>query len=183
MYACVHTCVPNIYSHVTVHIFNMSLNKYGCTIANMSHTASMLYGHIEPTLLHKCALTQATAIFTSHVIAMYVPVKFHLYAKYTNLIMCTWHSCVSINKSYECTAINNVTRSTGIHFTLLAYAPKQCLPHCIHMPHCTTTVVYIIYRFHIQVKIPNCKFSYICANNKYAPLMSYIYHMPIIFIV
>ena len=31
-----------------------------------------------------------------------------------------------------------------IHFTLLAYAPKQvCLPHCICMSHCIASVVYI----------------------------------------
>ena len=49
MHAFVHECVPNLYSHVTVDIFHMSLNKYGCHIPNIRHTAIMLYGHIYPT--------------------------------------------------------------------------------------------------------------------------------------
>ena len=43
MHACMHVCVPNLYSHVMVHIFDMSLNKYGCNIANMTQTAIMSY--------------------------------------------------------------------------------------------------------------------------------------------
>ena len=33
----------------TTHVFDMSLNKYACHIANISHTAIMLNGHINPT--------------------------------------------------------------------------------------------------------------------------------------
>ena len=45
--------------------------------------------------------------------------------------------------SYELTAINNVTNSTGMH-TLLAYAPEQmCLQHCTYISHCTLTLVYL----------------------------------------
>ena len=42
------------YSSITVHIFDMSLNKYGCPIVNMSHTAIMLNGHKDATFLHTC---------------------------------------------------------------------------------------------------------------------------------
>ena len=45
MYVNVHACVPSLYTHVTVHIFVMSRNKYDYHIANMSHTAIMLNGH------------------------------------------------------------------------------------------------------------------------------------------
>ena len=60
--------------HVTrnnIHIFDISLNKYGCPTANIAQTAKMLYGHIDPTLLHVFAKIQTTAKTSSHVIAKY----------------------------------------------------------------------------------------------------------------
>ena len=59
LYHCTHT------SYVT--------EKKCCHIPNLSHMAIMLYGYNDPTLLHMCAQTQATVIYTSHVIAKYVP--------------------------------------------------------------------------------------------------------------
>ena len=51
---------------------------------------------------------------------------------------------ISTYTSSELTTINNVTRSIGIHSTLLAYAPEQrYLPHCTYVSHCTSTVVCI----------------------------------------
>ena len=73
MYAYVHACVPNLYSNFTVHIFDMSLNKYGCHITNMSHIIIMLNGHTDISILHMYAKTQVTATPTSHVIVMSVP--------------------------------------------------------------------------------------------------------------
>ena len=72
-----------------VYIFEMSLNKYGHHIANMSHTAIMLHEHIDPTFMYMYAKTQAYAIPTSQAIAMYVPatnmpLKCHIYATYAN---------------------------------------------------------------------------------------------------
>ena len=43
------------------------------TFANMSHTVTLVFGHIDPTLLHKYVKTQPTAISTIHVIAIYGP--------------------------------------------------------------------------------------------------------------
>ena len=74
IYVCVHACVPNLYCYVTVQIVDMSLNKHGCCIGNISHTDILLHGHTDPTFLHKCIKTQASVISTSHVIAMHVPV-------------------------------------------------------------------------------------------------------------
>ena len=51
----------------------MSLHKYHCNITNVSHTAIILNGQIDPASLHMCAKTQASAMSTSHVIAIYVP--------------------------------------------------------------------------------------------------------------
>ena len=69
MYACMHTkCAPT-----SLYTYLMSLNKYDFHIANMNHTAIMLYGHIDPMFLHKPAKTQTPAISTSLVIAMYGP--------------------------------------------------------------------------------------------------------------
>ena len=53
-------------------------------------------------------------------------------------------NCVSIHISYEVTPINNMTRSTSIHFTLLAYVPEQtCLPYCTYKSPSMSTVVYM----------------------------------------
>ena len=50
LYVCMHTiCISILYSHVNIHMFGMSLNKYGCHIANMRHTAIMLCDHTDPT--------------------------------------------------------------------------------------------------------------------------------------
>ena len=51
---------------------HMSLNKYDYHIAYASHTTNILNRHKDPTLLYICALTQPSAIHTSHVIAKYV---------------------------------------------------------------------------------------------------------------
>ena len=66
-----------------------------------------------------------------------------------------------------------------IHFTLLAYAPKQiCLPHCTYMFHWTATVVYIDYRVvHKKCNFYLPCYCHICASNKHAPQMPYICHM------
>ena len=40
------------------HISYISLNKYGCHIANIAHTTHMLHGHIDPTFLHMYAKLQ-----------------------------------------------------------------------------------------------------------------------------
>ena len=51
---------------------------------------------------------------------------------------------VSIYASYELSAINNMTWSTGLNFTLPPCAPEHiCLQHLTYMSHCSFTVVYI----------------------------------------
>ena len=56
-----------------IYLFDMALSKYGCHLANMSHTPIMLYGHIDPTFFSHMCQTQPTAISTSYVIVIYVP--------------------------------------------------------------------------------------------------------------
>ena len=56
------------------------------TLQNGSHTNPILYGHTDPTLVHKCAKTQPIAISTSHVIAKDVPPKLNIYAMYLTSI-------------------------------------------------------------------------------------------------
>ena len=64
------------------------MKKYDCHITNMrhSHYAKWVYG---PNIFDTSTKTQPTAIFTMHVIAMYVPVpcmpiKCHIHAKFAN---------------------------------------------------------------------------------------------------
>ena len=69
MHVCVHACVPSLLLwHYT---YLMSLNKYGCYIANMSHIHNGTWAHRCNIFGHVCQKT--TAISTSHVIAMYRP--------------------------------------------------------------------------------------------------------------
>ena len=68
----------------------------------MSHTANMLNGHIDQTVVHMCAKTSPTAIATSQVLDMYViqtnnSLKYHrshmkisLHADMTQLCQCKW---------------------------------------------------------------------------------------------
>ena len=56
--------VYQISTPISVNIYDMSLNIYGCHIANIIHTAIMIYRHIDPTFLHICTRTQPTAAYT-----------------------------------------------------------------------------------------------------------------------
>ena len=55
------------------HVWHVSLNQYGYHITNMSYTAIMLNGHMDPTIVHRCAKTKQTLISNAHVVAIYVP--------------------------------------------------------------------------------------------------------------
>ena len=69
---CLHACIK-ISTPMSLYTYLMSLNKYDCHIANISHTAIMLHAHIDPTFLHMSAKMQETSISTLHVIDMHVP--------------------------------------------------------------------------------------------------------------
>ena len=66
VYACLHACVPIPYSHVTVQTFHMSLNK------NEPHSHYAEYT-CSPNIFTYICQTPPTAIYTSHIIVMYVP--------------------------------------------------------------------------------------------------------------
>ena len=108
MYVCLCACM-----------FTKSLSQ--CNFTHIWYVIEQIwlphckFGCIEPTFLHMCAKTQATAIPTSHVIAMYVvatnmPLTCHICKLHI-----TWHNYVIINALKELTWINSVTRSTCIH--------------------------------------------------------------------
>ena len=72
MHACVKSTPMSLYTYL------MSLNKYGCHIANMTHTAITVLGHMDPKFLHMYAKPHPTTISTSDVTAMYRPAKISL---------------------------------------------------------------------------------------------------------
>ena len=72
-------------SYATVHIFQISVNKYCGHIGNICHTAIMLSVHIHPIFFHICAKRQTTAITISHDIAMYL--------QCTNMPHLKYHIC------------------------------------------------------------------------------------------
>ena len=55
MYACMYACEPNLLS-CHPKIFDVT-EKCDCHIANMTHTAIMQKGHIDPTFLYMYAKT------------------------------------------------------------------------------------------------------------------------------
>ena len=96
MYICVHTCVPNLYLHVTIHISDMSLYIYASHIANMTHTAIILKGHLDPKLLHMCA--KSTTICNIY-------------------FRCHYHVCASNKCVFNATYIPNIQISSWAHVT------------------------------------------------------------------
>ena len=107
MYACVLSYVPSSYSHISVHIFNVTEqkrlphNKYELNV----HYAIEAY---RPKIFACVCQTQPTVVSTSHVTAMFrpainVPFKCHI----CQLLMCIYDNYVSLHISYELTAINN----------------------------------------------------------------------------
>ena len=144
-----HVCLCTHIWHT--HISHISLNKYGCHIANLSHTAIMLkWTYIHNSFAYMCYNTTICNIyFTCHYYVYdndkYATQMLHIWYIYKLVHMQIGENCLYICASYELTAINSMTRNTGIHtFVLLSYAPEQiCQPHYINMSHCTTTVVYI----------------------------------------
>ena len=132
----------------------MSLNKYGCHIANISHTVIIINEHIGPTLCIHVLNHNWLQLFS--LLCMCQRLIWTSNATYI-CNMCklvhvqTWENYINIYASYELTVTNSVTRSVGIHIsTLLIYAPKQIfLPHCIYMFHFPTV-------FHIQTPHHTC---------------------------
>ena len=62
MYVCMH--VYQVYSCVTIHIFDMSLNKYGSHITNMNQIPIMPNWYVYPTFLHKYSKSEPIVIST-----------------------------------------------------------------------------------------------------------------------
>ena len=114
-------------------------HKYGCHIENMSHTAIMLNGHVDPTYLPIATRIQSSATASSHIIAKYVPEQIcPLNVTYANYFMCTYKALSSVYILHM-NSIQSIMWPKAliyINFTLLAYAPKQiCMLHHICMSH------------------------------------------------
>ena len=68
----------------------------------MSQTTIMLHGQIKPVFLYTSAKAQPTAVYTSHLIVMYVPttntpLKCHIYAAYANYLMCRYKTTMLVD--------------------------------------------------------------------------------------
>ena len=100
------------------------------------------------------------------------------------------HNYFSIYTSYEFTAINNVTRSTGIlTFHIIGICPwtnMLAILH-IHVPlHHHSSLIIDQTVLYISVETIKCNFNlpyywHVCASIKYAPQMSHMGHMPTLF--
>ena len=145
MYMCVHACVSDLYCHVTVHIFDMSLNKYGCHIANMrySHYAKLAYRPNSYAYVWQ-NMSNCNSYFTCYC-HVYVYNKYayqchiskSVYAHYTTMSVYMCHMDSLQSTMRQQTLIY-------IYFTLLAYIPEQiCLPHYTCMSICSFAVVFI----------------------------------------
>ena len=115
----------------------LTWHKYGCYIANMSHTTIMLNSHIDPTYLPMSTKIQPTTAATSYINAKYVPeanmpLKCHICQLLHEQIL---NNCVSISTSYVFTSINCYTHIWHYwHITLNKYT---C--HTTHL--CPTALI------------------------------------------
>ena len=152
-----------------------------------SHYAKWPY---IPNILQMCAKENQLQVFTLHAIAMCgpaikIPLKCNVHATYVNYFMCRCETSMSVYIPHM-----NWLKSilwpevlVYIHFTILPYAPEQiCLPIAHVCP--TACLLYFTCRpnmtTHIS-KITKCIFNLwcycsICASNKSAPEITYIYH-------
>ena len=121
-------------THMSLYTFDMSLNKYGCYIANMNHWAIILYRHIDPTFVYISIKMQPTSLHTAYIIAKYVPktkmpVKCHICQL---VLVQISDNCVSIYTSYDAT--KSVTRSTAIHTVhIIGICSWKNMPTTSHM--------------------------------------------------
>ena len=114
----------------------MSLNKYDCHIANITHTAIYTTGiqnqhfwiHVPKHnqvqyLLHMLSLYMGQQQICISICNIYNLVQVHI-----------WHNYFSTNTSYELNTINNVTRSTAIHtFHIIGICPWTNMPAPLHI--------------------------------------------------
>ena len=86
----------------------------------MTHTATMLNEHTDPTFLYICTKIKPLATDVAYIIAKYepetnMPLKWQIYATYAKLYLWRYQTTISVYISYEHTASNSVTMSTAIH--------------------------------------------------------------------
>ena len=84
-------------SYITCY-WDISFKKYTCHIANIGHTALMLYGHMGFTLVHTCVNTANCNIC--------LKCYCHIFDGYISGV------CLQVCATYEVTGINHMTRST-----------------------------------------------------------------------
>ena len=111
--------------------------------------------HIHQILMQRLVQKMQLLIIMllPHVTITIISLKYHIYTTFPNNFMCTWNNYVSIYTTYEFTAINNVTRSTGIHtFPIIGIChwtnmPSKLLMNvallCCCSLHINLTILYI----------------------------------------
>ena len=126
-----------------------------------------------------------------HTIAIYVPNKYvlkcHIYAKYSNYLMCWYETTVSVYrpcmKSLQWTVWPEAL--VYIHFTYLAYA----LEHACYIAYIYLTA-WLLYSTHWPNMPDDVQknwnfyvpcYCHICAGNTYATQISHICHTPKLF--
>ena len=140
MHACMHTCAPNLFFHITVHIFHMPLKKYGSHNGNIRHTANMLHGHIDPTFLH---VHQNTSKWNIH-------------------FTCYCHICASNKYASQMLHICNISKLVHVHMMQLCkyliWTPPQ---PTLWQGTCKT---YISHYWHMSQNKCVCHIAYICPS-------------------
>ena len=151
MYVCLCACMhTNLYSHVTVHIFDMSLKKYSWHITNMSHTTIMLYWHIANIFAYmwqnsiNCNIyvTGYCHVWASNKYASQMPCICHIcklvYVYITQLCQHQYLIWTHYSQQYDHKHCYTYT-SHNVHMP----QKKIFLQYCIYMSPCPTKVVYI----------------------------------------
>ena len=140
---------------------------FGNSICSFTYTYINIYMHtcMHILLTYKsmlaCIHTYMYVYVGIHVSLIILLLKYHVYKIASVEILGKY---VNIYAAYEPTAVNNVTRSTGMDtVTLLAHAIESIfLPYSTHMFHCTVTLVYTLLK--TTRKCNNANAIYVITN-------------------
>ena len=123
--------------------WHVSLNIYGCQIANIGHNILILHGHTDLIMVHTCIKTKPTTPLF-HLIAIYVvetnmPTKWHIYVIYLMGVYRDVHRCTT----YEVPSINHAARNTRVP-SYFANEITWLLQHLWHI-----SVIYFMYGLNV----------------------------------
>ena len=133
----------------TIHVFNISLDKYGYHIANIIHTSITLNRHIDPTFLYTYPKNTSNfeVYFTCYFQICAHQIR-HTFQKIVYIFICT---------TYEVTTSNHVTMCT-VHIFYISLNNCGChIANTCHMANMLNGIhPTVLHRYaNIQITVTN----------------------------